>query len=210
MPIFYTYRSFEEFDGGRSYIGYRKCPAGETPETDSYLGSYRDKTFTPTAKEILGIYDSKEEALRAEITLHKKFDVARNPHFANKATQTSTKFCIIKHSEDTRRRMSEARKGENHPLYGKSLSNETKRKISEALKGKKSKLLDWYHPNHGDIFQTSATELVRLFPGQNLDNSILSKVALGKRSHHKGWQCVNIEPSKIRNGTQGTMAERTT
>jgi len=45
------------------------------------------------------------------------------------------------HSEETRRKLSEANKGkfagENHPLYGKSPSEETRRKQSEARKGKK-------------------------------------------------------------------------
>ena len=40
-------------------------------------------------------------------------------------------------SEEWRRKQSEARKGENHPLYGKSPSAETRRKKSEANKGKK-------------------------------------------------------------------------
>ena len=35
------------------------------------------------------------------------------------------------------KRVSEKMKGENHPNYGKHLSEETKRKISEAQKGKK-------------------------------------------------------------------------
>ena len=41
------------------------------------------------------------------------------------------------HSEETRRKMSEAKKGENHPLFGHHHSEETRRKISEAQKGKK-------------------------------------------------------------------------
>ena len=43
-------------------------------------------------------------------------------------------------SEETKRKMSEAKKGEKHPLYGKPLSEETKRKMSEALKGNKNML----------------------------------------------------------------------
>jgi len=39
-------------------------------------------------------------------------------------------------SEETRKKISEANKGENHPLYGKSHSEETRRKQSEAKKGK--------------------------------------------------------------------------
>lgn len=40
-------------------------------------------------------------------------------------------------SEETRQKMSEALKGENHPLYGKRHSEATRRKMSEAKKGKK-------------------------------------------------------------------------
>jgi len=40
--------------------------------------------------------------------------------------------CI--HSEESKRKMSEAMKGENSPNYGKSLSEETRRKMSEARK----------------------------------------------------------------------------
>ena len=42
-------------------------------------------------------------------------------------------------SEETRKKMSESRKGENHPLFGKHLSEETRKKMSEALKGKGKK-----------------------------------------------------------------------
>jgi len=43
-----------------------------------------------------------------------------------------------KHSEETRRRMSELKKGKNNPMYGKKrvMSEETRKKMSEAHKGK--------------------------------------------------------------------------
>ena len=45
-------------------------------------------------------------------------------------------------SKKTRRKMSEDRKrkfsGKNHFMYGKHLSEETRRKISEAMKGEKN------------------------------------------------------------------------
>ena len=40
------------------------------------------------------------------------------------------------HTEETKRKMSEAKKGENNHFYGKHHTEETKRKISEAQKGK--------------------------------------------------------------------------
>ena len=39
-------------------------------------------------------------------------------------------------SAETRRKMSEARKGENHYMYGKHHSEETRKRMSEAAKGK--------------------------------------------------------------------------
>lgn len=40
-------------------------------------------------------------------------------------------------SEETRKKLSEATKGKNNPLYGKHRSEETRKKISEACKGHK-------------------------------------------------------------------------
>ena len=89
---YYTYYSYEEW--GRGYIGSRGCEC--LPEEDiRYFGSYSDKTFHPTEKIILGIYETREEAIAAEIILHNFYDVANNPHFVNKAKQTSTKFSYI-------------------------------------------------------------------------------------------------------------------
>jgi hypothetical protein len=89
MSYFYVYYSYEEW--GRGYIGKRECEC--LPQADiKYFGSFRDKTFRPTQKIILETYNSREEALESEIFLHDFFQVDINPHFANKAKQTSTKF----------------------------------------------------------------------------------------------------------------------
>jgi len=88
----YVYYSYEEY--GRGYIGSRTCKC--LPEEDvKYFGSFRDKTFKPTQKIILKTYATREEAYSGEIILHDYYDVTNNPHFANKAKQTSTKFCSI-------------------------------------------------------------------------------------------------------------------
>jgi len=83
----YIYYSFEEY--GRGYIGARsKSPIGD----DAYLGSYSDTEFHPTQKIILAEYETMEEALEAEVLLHDFYGVDENPHFANKAKQTSSGF----------------------------------------------------------------------------------------------------------------------
>ena len=91
---YYTYYSYEEW--GRGYIGSRGCYC--LPEEDiRYLGSFRDKTFKPTQKIILkDDYATREEAYADEIILQRYYGVVENPHFANRAYQTSTKFYVPK------------------------------------------------------------------------------------------------------------------
>jgi len=85
----YVYYSYEEW--GRGYIGVRSCHC--SPENDcKYFGSFYDKTFKPTNKIVLTEFSDREEALAAEIKLHDFYQVHKNPHFANKTKQTSTKF----------------------------------------------------------------------------------------------------------------------
>jgi hypothetical protein len=89
---YYTYYSYEEW--GRGYFGSRKCYC--LPEEDAnYLGSSKDKTFKPKYKIILkDDYATREEAYADEIILQQHYKVVENPHFANKAYQTSVKFYL--------------------------------------------------------------------------------------------------------------------
>jgi len=118
MKNFYTYYSYEPW--GRGYIGKRECKC--LPEEDTkYFGSFKDKTFKPTEKIILGEFASREEAFDAEIKLHSFFEVDRNPHFANRSKQTSTRFFC------------------DYSAYpSPSLNPEVAKKISAKLKGNKN------------------------------------------------------------------------
>jgi len=132
---FYVYYSYEEF--GRGYIGSRGCKC--LPEKDSkYYGSFRDKNFNPTQKIILGVYESRKDAYEAEILLHEFYDVARNPHFANRSRALSSGFTVegvpinkgIKKSEEFRKLISESNKR-------RIVSDETRKKLSDNQKGRK-------------------------------------------------------------------------
>lgn len=146
-PIYYVYMSYEQW--GLSYIGYRKCPPGLTPETDTkYFGSYRHQTYNPTEKIILATFDNDDDALALEIILHKLYKVGDNKKFANLAEQRS-KSMKAPHSlsDSTRKKLSElnsgennpnyGRKGEDHWHYGKKLPESHKQKISKGLLGRK-------------------------------------------------------------------------
>jgi hypothetical protein len=181
MENHYVYYSYEEF--GRGYIGCRTCK--DSPENDDYLGSYYDKTFNPSNKIILETFSTREEALQAEVDLHKFYQVDVNPHFANKARQKTTGFYYSPSPEWTREMTKNRRtyKGENNPFYGKGHSQETKdhlkqktietwknqphpwigRKHSEESKIKfRERNAGENNPNYGKTQSEEAKEKVRL------------------------------------------------
>ena len=137
---FYVYYTYEEW--GRGYIGRRECAC--LPEEDvKYFGSFKDKTFCPANKIILATFEDREEMCQAEVDLHNFFEVDENPHFANKARQTSSKFYMDKSGEKNpnygnRWTRSEEWKAERSRLYkgreGKPCTDETKTKIRETRK----------------------------------------------------------------------------
>lgn len=100
FTMYYTYYSYETNKGinGLGYIGCRKLKNAPTPHEEDYFGTPSSpknldfKNNKNKAKIILGIFDTKEEALAHEVYLHEIWDVKNNPHFANASNQTSKKF----------------------------------------------------------------------------------------------------------------------
>ena len=77
---------------------------------------------------------SQEQANEMEVALISIFKSTNRDEFGyNVANGGDSKG---KHSEETRKKISEANKGENNHWYGKHLSEETRKKISESNKGK--------------------------------------------------------------------------
>ena len=87
----YTYEIV--YTSGLRYIGSRTSK--KPPEDDTnYCGSgkYCPNKSKIVSKIILGIFNTRKEALAHEIYLHKINDIARNPRYYNRARQTSTGF----------------------------------------------------------------------------------------------------------------------
>jgi hypothetical protein len=89
--------------------------------------------------EIINQFESREEAFAEEIKLHAMYDVAKCPVFMNKARQTSTRFTTDKHSDETKAKLSAAKKGKPNGMSGKTHSDETKAKIRAAQKNARNK-----------------------------------------------------------------------
>lgn len=105
------------------YIGVRSCKCLPIEDT-SYWGSSKhlplDVSLTHK-KRVLATFKTRTEALLHEIFLHKKYQVASNPEFYNKANQTAVGF-------DT---------------SGTSVPEKLREQISRKLKGRKKP------PDHG-------------------------------------------------------------
>ena len=132
----YVYYSYEEY--GRGYFGSRSCKC--LPEEDiKYFGSFKDKTFKPTQKIILKYdYETRLDAIIDEIILQEYYKVVENPHFANRAYQTSTGFSrkgIIPHNKG-KEMNEEQRKKLSAVCKGRKLTEETKQKLSKKIKGR--------------------------------------------------------------------------
>lgn len=193
--FYYTYYSYEEW--GRGYIGAKPSGCICSPEEDPYVGSFSDKTFKPTQKIVLGVYSSPEECLKAEIKLHSFFEVDINPHFANRAKQTSTGF--LARAGGPRPSMS----GDNNPMrkypglligskngmYGKTHNANSKKLIRKSRKeinpSRRSLSLILIHPNGTQELFPSALKACQK---HNLTPSKLCQVINGKIPHTKGFR----------------------
>lgn len=162
----YVYYSYEEW--GRGYIGKRSSLL--SPEMDPYLGSFSDKTFHPTQKIILGIFDTSEEALAAEIVLHDFYGVHKNPHFANRAKQTSSKFQC---ENGCYSRLGEQEKLVRDLKIGQSRSS-----------GARGFYFCLIFPDGKIIVTQNLRDTCR---NHQLNRQNLCKVLKGQRSHSKGW-----------------------
>ena len=122
--------------------------------------------------------------------------------------QATSKRIGQKRSDETKRRMSEARMGivfsaehiRNLCIARRKriTSDDTRRKLSLAFRGKinigKFRMID---PD-GSVFitQNGLSDFCR---SHNIDPSLMCMVAKGKRKHHKGWRA-----EKITENTSGT------
>lgn len=177
----------------RPYVGRRRC--GRPPSRDRIIILHENLEWEEACrieKELIAFYGRKDLGTGILRNLTDGGEGMPNPSkeireklSKSKSGENNPMFGKSR-SKETREKISESMSGENNPMFGKSPSKETRDKIS----GKNSPRYNprnWYHPDHGKVLQKSSTEMVELFPEQNLSKGHLSNVARGVRSHHKGW-----------------------
>jgi len=197
-----VYLSYEEEPEGRVYVGKHSS----LDAYDEYLGSYKDKEFSPAGKIVLEYATTEQGAVDAEVRWQRVLGVVEDPRYANQSYQTNTGFVV-----DTR--------GEKHPFYGKKRPDVTKRnlednpakrpgaadKISLALKGRAIS---------EDIRKVSADNLMKYIE-ENPGHQVKAAVAAGNKSYGMGYGLFAPEnrgkggrsvPPEVRsaNGTKGS------
>ena len=96
-------------------------------------------------------------------------------------------------SEETRRKLSQINKGENHPLFGKKHSAQTRRKMSEARKGEKN-------PNFGKpISATQKRQISEANKGRKRSESHKRKIS----EANKGRKFSESHKRKISEANKG-------
>ena len=191
MKHFYVYYSYEEY--GRGYIGKRECKC--LPEEDiNYFGSFHDKTFCPTQKIILETFNTVEEALEAECSLHNFYEIDKNPHFANRAKQTSKKFYCCSYGENN---SMYGKMGEEHPAYGYKHNDEILHMFSERQRGEKNHMYGRCgEKNH--MYGRTHTEEAR---------RIMSERQIGEKNHMYGKKSWNSGKSVMMWITDGVNSK---
>ena len=82
------------------------------------------------------------------------------------------------HSEETRQKISEANKGDNHPMYGKCHTEETKQKMSKIKKGENN-------PMHGNHHSEEVKQKIREGnKGKHLSNEAKQKISEAKKGEN--------------------------
>jgi hypothetical protein len=128
MEFHTVYNSFEY--NGRDYIGKHST----NNPYDDYKGSFKDESFVPDNKIILGYAKTQQGAVWLEIQYQRAFQVAEDPQFANRSYQTSDKFVTMPSGEDHPNR------GRQRPdLTLKNLTNNPAKKPEVREKLKKSR-----------------------------------------------------------------------
>lgn len=134
---------------GKSYIGItgriveKRWDSGHGYRQNKYFwNAIKKYGWNNIAHEILYEDITKEEACKIEIDLINLFKTSNRRFGYNFSTGGEYGSLGVKLSKDTRLKMSLAKSGSNHPMYGKGHSEETKEKLSIIMSGDK-------HPQYG-------------------------------------------------------------
>lgn len=186
---------------GKCYIGsaidirhrcreHRSMLRGNYHDNDHLQKSWNRYGENNFCFKVLEIVPDKNDLLKREQWWINVLDVCNDRHGYN-ICPTAGNMLKMKHSEETRHKISKANKGQKR-------SEETRLNISEALKGKKhtrertnkiaaalSKTFHGFISPEGQ--EVVITNLKKFCRDNNLDSAAMYRLIKGKCKQHKGW-----------------------
>jgi group I intron endonuclease len=166
------------------------------------IRKYGEENFTIDLVEELYNITEKELFLKESFYIDKYNTLVDNKCGYNLVKCDNNKLIV---SEATRRKMSELKKGEHHPLYGKHHPNEVKKKISLSLKGMAKGDKNYFYGKrfcgkrnsfYGKTHTDKTKRLLSIIhKGKCLDEETKRKMSLahiGKSVREKSWNFDNI------------------
>ena len=194
--VYYTYAYLRE-DRSPYYIGKGKGNrAYRRNKTD--IKPPKDKSRILILKQNL----TEEEALKHEkymIAVYGRIDLGTG--ILHNRTNGGEGCSGVVRSEETKRKMSDAHKGENNPRYGKPgwnrggvTSEETKKKISDAQKkGKKHQKYHYIIYSIAEDKTYETTTLNGFCKEHSLTRRNIQDTLTGRLNHHKGFKIIKKE-----------------
>ena len=128
---------------GKQYVGSRMCY--DDPSTDNYMGSskylkedYEINGINNFQKEILHFYEDKEQMLNSESFHILKYNTLSPNGYNRYLPNTHPGFHMggTEVKEETKNKIRSKLSGENHPNWGRHLSQKTRDKIGKSNEGK--------------------------------------------------------------------------
>jgi len=228
----YTYiitNNTDNWEVGKYYIGVRSCNCHPTQDV-AYLGSsrYLSEDIERLGKEsfnknIICIFDNRQDAMLHEIELHQQFDVEKNELFYNKINASAEGFTWLgqTHSEVTRKKIQEKRSqqkitAEQIEKFKKTWANKTKEEIEDYKKYRK-KLWNNKSPEEKDKFRQKMSSIVSEYwkkaPQEEkikrVKKTLATKSNWTKEQKEKDFKNRSVAQKKIKNNRTGKQIRNT-
>jgi hypothetical protein len=167
-------------DGGEGTSGYVYSEERKQQVSRQFKGIPQDKEFVKRRAESVKKHYNSDEGKKTIEYLNRK----KEEYFASEEGKKRLLDLSKKWSGKNNPAYGGRFSGKKNGMYGKKHTEEVKRKISEAGKGRGAKIYTFKNPNGEIVVVNNLTQFCK---ENNLSQSAMHNVNSEKRNHHKGW-----------------------